>query len=93
MLFLVFIGDFPEVFEVLIKLFADDTKVYDVVSNQTDNSKFQNSLNRAINWTTIWKMLFDNIKCHHLRVDKYDRETKYTITSINQERELEEVKH
>ena len=48
-LFLVFINDLSDVIEVLIKLFADDAKIYAVVSNQADNDKVQRSLNCAVN--------------------------------------------
>ena len=90
---LVFINDLPDVIEVLIKLFADDAKIYAVVSNQADNDKVQRSLNCAVNWADIWKMLFNIIKCHHLHVGKHDRGTKYTMISNNQEIELEKVKN
>ena len=92
-LFLVFINDLPDVIEVLIKLFADDAKIYAVVSNQADNDKVQHSLNRAVNWADIWKMLFNIIKYHNLHVGKHDRATKYTLISNNQEIELEKVKN
>ena len=52
-LFLVFINDMPDVIVVLIKLFAEDAKIYAVVSNQADNDKVQHSLNRAVNWADI----------------------------------------
>ena len=70
-LFLVFINDLPDVIEVLIKLFADDAKIYAVVSNQAYENKVQSSLNRAVNWADIWKMLFNIIKCHHLHLGKH----------------------
>ena len=85
-----FINDLPDVIELL---FADDAKIYAVVSNQADNNKVQSSLNRAVNWADIWKMLLYNIKCHHLHVGKHNRGTKYTIISNNQEIELEKVKN
>ena len=54
-LFLVFINDLPDVIDMLIKLFADDAKVYAVVANQAYENKVQNSLNRTVNWVVIWK--------------------------------------
>ena len=57
-LFPVFINDLPEVIEVLIKLFADDAKIYAVVSNQTVENRVQNSLNRAVNWAEIYGECF-----------------------------------
>ena len=68
-LFLVFINDLPEVINVLLKLFADDTKLYSVVSSNADNWA-QFSLNRAVDWASIWKMIFNIIKCHHLHIRK-----------------------
>ena len=50
--FLVFINDLSEAIEVLLKLFADDAKIYAVVSNEREN-QVQTSLNRAVNWAKI----------------------------------------
>ena len=90
-LFLVFINTLPDVIEVLIKLFADDAKIYAVVSNQIVETRVQNSLNRAAYWANIWRMLFNIIKCHHLHIGKHDRGIKYTMASNNHEIELEKV--
>ena len=38
---------------MLIKLFADDAKIYAVMSNQTCENRVQNSLDRAVNWADI----------------------------------------
>ena len=56
-LFLVFINDLPEVIKVLIKLLADDAKLYSVVTSNADN-RAQFSLNRAVDWSKVWKMIF-----------------------------------
>ena len=90
-LFLVFINDLPDVIKVLIKLFADDAKIYAVVSNQIIETRVQNSLNCAANWANIWRMLFNIIKCHHLHIGTHDRGIKYTMSSNNREIELEKV--
>ena len=89
-LFLVFINDLPEAIEVLMKLFADDAKIYAVVSNNRENL-VQTSLNRAVNWARIWRMFFNTSKCHHLHVGKHDTGIRYTMTANNQEIELEKV--
>ena len=60
-LFLVFINDRPEVIKVLIKLFVDDAKLYSVVTSNADN-RAQFSLNRAVDWSKVWKMIFNIIK-------------------------------
>ena len=64
-LFLVFINDFPDIINVPIKLFADDAKLYSTVTSDNDN-RVQFSLNRAVDWANVWRMIFNIIKCHHL---------------------------
>ena len=91
-LFLVFINDLPEVIKVLIKLFADDAKLYSVVTSNADN-RAQFSLNRAVDWSKVWKMIFYIIKCHHLHIGKKFTETTYTMESDGQQVELEKVKN
>ena len=63
---------------MLIKLFADDAKLYSVVTSNADN-RAQFSLNRAVDWSKVWKMIFNIIKCHHLHIGKKFTETTYTM--------------
>ena len=60
-LFLVFINDFPDVIKVLLKLFADDAKVYNIISSSNDVQPLQRRVNNAGTWSIDWDMLF-NIK-------------------------------
>ena len=60
-LFLVLINGFPVVIEVLLKLIADDAKVYNIISNLNDVQPLQRSVNNAGTWSIDWDMLF-NIK-------------------------------
>ena len=60
-LILVFINDFPCVIEVLLKLFADDAKVYNIISSLNNAQPSQRSVNNAGTWSIDWDMLF-NIK-------------------------------
>ena len=41
---------------MLMKLFADDANIYAVEPNTNDNI-VQYSLNRALDWANVWKML------------------------------------
>ena len=91
-LFLVFINDFPDIINVLIKLFADDAKLYSIVTSDNDN-RVQFSLNRAVDWANVWRMIFNIIKCHHLHIGKNITGTRYTMVSENEEIELEKVKN
>ena len=79
-LFLVCINDFPDIINVLIKLFADDAKLYSIVTSGNHN-QVQFSLNRAVNWANVWRMIFNIIKCHHLHIGKNITGTRYTMVS------------
>ena len=50
-LFLIFINDFPDVIEVLLKLFADDAKVYNIISNLNDVHPLQRRVDNAGRWS------------------------------------------
>ena len=86
-LFLVFINDVPDILNVLIKLFADDAKLYSIVTSDNDN-RVQFSLNRAVDWANVWRMIFNIIKCHHLHIGKNITVTRYTMVSENSPADL-----
>ena len=58
-LFLVFMNDFPDVKEVLLKLFADYAKVYNIISSLNDVQPLQRSVNNAGTLSIDWEMLFN----------------------------------
>ena len=78
-LFLIFINDLPDVLEVCVKLFADDTKLYKTIKNQHDRQPVQRSVTSAAIWAIDWDMEFNNTKCHHLHIGKHDSNLNYTI--------------
>ena len=59
-LFTIFINDLPEGLESLCKIFADDTKIYNV-SNQ--KVTIQNDLNKIQEWSLKWQLFFNGDKC------------------------------
>ena len=67
-LFLIYINDLPEVITVLMKLFADDAKVYRSITDVQHVNQVQSSVDKAITWTNILEMLFNLTKCKHFRV-------------------------
>ena len=93
-LFLVYINDMPDVINAIIKLFADDAKVYNRVkqNEQPAENHVQSSLNRGVNWSNTWLMRFNFTKCHHMHIGKHNTGTKYTMQVGNDTFELETVK-
>ena len=57
---MVLINDFPYVNEVLLKLFADDANVYNMISNLNGVQPLQRSVNSVGKWSLdCWDMLFN----------------------------------
>lgn len=90
-LFLIFINDLPEVLEVCVKLFADDTKINKRISNQQDIIQVQSSVTNAIAWAKDWDMLFNVTKCHHLHVGKHDFGQAYLMDTPDGEKPINRV--
>lgn len=62
-LFLVFINDLPDVVKGLVKIFADDTKLYGKAGNQVDHLQMQRDLDSLCDWSDKWKLRFNASKC------------------------------
>ena len=57
-LFLIYVNDLPDTIVAIMKLFADDAKVYISFSTVENVHEVQNSLNQSESWADIWEMLF-----------------------------------
>ena len=68
MLFLIFVNDIPEYCNTNVKLFADDTKLFNNNTNRTECQDLQYDLNALSAWSKSWLMNFNAIKCAVLRI-------------------------
>ena len=66
-LFLIFLNDLPKVVKCLIKLFADDAKLYQIIKSNQDSDDLQIHVGKW-KWAIIWKVLFNSKKCKHLHI-------------------------
>ena len=48
-LFTIYINDLPDVIKNMVKLFADDTKVYATVNNTDERDSLQSDIDRLMN--------------------------------------------
>ena len=67
-LFLIYINDLPSVVRCLIKLFADDAKLYQIIRRNQDRVELQGDISNSKDWSIIWKMFFNIKKCKHMHV-------------------------
>jgi hypothetical protein len=50
-LFTIYINGLPDTLENMIKLFADDTKVFATVNNEEDKNSLQGDIDKLMNWS------------------------------------------
>ena len=70
LLFVIFINDLPEVVDCLVKLYADDTKIYQIINNTDDAERFQQNIKQLWKWSIEWQLKFHPDKCHILHLGK-----------------------
>ena len=75
-LFILYINDLPEVVNSIVKIIADDTKIY----NQDSNSDIiQQDLVALCTWAQIWQLRFNVKKCKTVHYGKNNQCYQYTM--------------
>ena len=87
-LFLLFINDMPDRVNSMIKLFADDAKLFRAIENIDDYTSLQDDIDRLHKWSIDWQLPFNVSKCKIMHMGKKNPEHTYTMNDI----ELETVK-
>ena len=68
LLFLCYINDLPRSIKSKVRMYADDTPVYNVINTIDDCFQLQNGLLLLERWANIWQMQFNPSKCEFLAV-------------------------
>jgi hypothetical protein len=74
-LFLIYINDLPDNISSEVRLFADDTVIYNTADNR---DQLQRDLNTLEKWELHWDMEFKPTKCEHIKFSR-----KHTRASTN----------
>ena len=81
-LFVIFINDLPECVKSDVFLFADDTKIFREIKDDSDANIIQSDLNELFKWSETWLLKFHPDKCKVLPVlnkNKQYVENKYKM--------------
>ena len=70
LLFLLYINDLGENCSSRMRLFADDTLIYNTIESYNDAAKLQSDLTAPQEWAQKWQMKFNPSKCHVLRISR-----------------------
>ena len=74
----IYINDLEDDISSKVLKFADDTKVFRKVTNDTDKQSLQDDLDKLVKWSEKWQMLlhFGKCKCIHIGHGNMDEEYK-----------------
>ena len=77
-LFLIYINDLEDDICRKVLQFADDSKLFRKVTNDTDIQSLQDDLDKLVNLSEKWQMLFNfgKCKCIHIGHGNMDEEYK-----------------
>ena len=82
-LFLIFINDLPDSVKNLVKIFADDTKIYSVINDKTDTDSLQKDLDNLAEWSNTWKLGFNAKKCKSMHFGLKNENHNYTMVNCD----------
>jgi len=77
----VYINDLPEVVSNIVKLFADDTKIYRVISSPEDSDSLQTDIDSLQDWSSTWLLKFNASKCKCMNLGKNNDKHQYAMGS------------
>ena len=80
LLFTFYVNDLPTACpECIIKLYADDSKAYKIITHPSDRNLFQLSLDKLDIWKELWELNLSKDKCFYLQIGYIDESLSYKI--------------
>lgn len=80
LLFLLYVADMPEEISNFISMFADDTKLFNVIMDSTDPVNLQEDLDRLQQWSRTMCLRFNTSKCHILHLGRQNSAHEYSMS-------------
>jgi len=92
-LFLIFINDLDSHLVTSLLKFADDSKLFGKVNNDSDRDVIQQDLHSLVEWSDKWQMTFNTEKCKVMHLGKQNKRFDYYMNNqklgvVNEEKDL-----
>ena len=83
-LFLIFINDLDSAVteRQIIRKFADDTKLGQIIDSEADRAELQGCLDRLCKWARDWGMAFNVAKCHVMHIGRQNPGHTYNMDGV-----------
>ena len=98
LLFVLYINDLPDGLVSEVFMFADDTKVYREIKDDTDRETLQLDIDALQEWSNRWLLIFHPQKCKVMTVTRYTEPEqrsytmKKTVNGIDEDHIVDRVK-
>ena len=89
-LFVIYINDLLDDITSHGLMFADDTKIFRLITSREDAIKLQEDISKLEEWTRVWQVHFNHTKCHVLTLGKFEN-IRYAHNYTIMGNELEHV--
>ena len=84
----------PRLVSSKIRLYADDILLYSIINSNEDCISLQNDIDKLLNWSRDWQLLFNYEKCEYLRITNKISPTISTYyMGVNIIKEVSSVKY
>jgi hypothetical protein len=95
LLFVVYINDLPDHVDSEAYLFAEDTKIFRIITGENDHNILQEDLQKMEDWSNNWLLKFHSEKCKYMNITRTTNEGNreyrlldQNITKVNEEKDI-----
>ena len=81
-LFILYINDLPESVRSSVRIFADDTKIFDRVPSSGGPELIQQDIDAVASWSDLWQLPFNESKCKILHIGSNNPCYVYTMRGL-----------
>ena len=82
------INDLPEVVDGCCKLYADDSKIIQVIKDESGVESLQRDIESVTNWTKEWLLKLNSKKCKVMHFGNKTVESVYFIDDLSTEKRI-----